>query len=368
MVQGGADFATTESLRFGPFLLRPGARVLELDGQRVPLGGRAFDILTTLVERAGEVVSQKDLYERVWPGLNVNEASLRVQIRALRVALGAGDGAVTYVSNIPARGYCFVAPVSGGPPAAPPAEASPPPIAPQTNLPRPVDAFVGRQSELADLDERFFTQRLITLVGPGGNGKSRLAVELGWRLCERFSDGVWFVDLAPVANDEFGASAIAAAIGGDLHSAVSAGETLAASIGRRRMLLILDNCERLVRPIADLADVLLQKTPALSILATRRCRHLRSQRRRAFRRARARDRSHLLPHDRKRSDSRRTVPAAGWRSARPGDGGRPLAAAWSAGAAAGAGRQAAHAGAGSAWSAWRAQPPPFAAQHGRMEL
>jgi predicted ATPase/DNA-binding winged helix-turn-helix (wHTH) protein len=267
-VQGGADLATTESLRFGPFLLRPGARVLELDGQRVPLGGRAFDILTTLIERAGEVVSQKDLYERVWPGLNVNEASLRVQIRALRVALGAGDGDVTYVSNIPARGYCFVAPVSGGPPAPPPAEAPPPPIAPQTNLPRPVDAFVGRQSEIADLDERFFTQRLITLVGPGGNGKSRLAVELGWRLCERFPDGVWFVDLAPVANDEFAASAIAAAIGGDLHSGVSAGEALAASIGRRRMLLILDNCERLVRPIADLADVLLQKTPALSILAT----------------------------------------------------------------------------------------------------
>ena len=189
-MQGGADLATTESLRFGPFLLRPGARVLELDGQRVPLGGRAFDILTTLIERAGEVVSQKDLYERVWPGLNVNEASLRVQIRALRVALGAGDGDVTYVSNIPARGYCFVAPVSGGPPAPPPAEAPPPPIAPQTNLPRPVDAFVGRQSEIADLDERFFTQRLITLVGPGGNGKSRLAVELGWRLCERFPDGV----------------------------------------------------------------------------------------------------------------------------------------------------------------------------------
>ena len=268
MVEGGAGLGTTEIIRFGPFLLRPVERVLELDGQRVPLGGRAFDILMVLIERAGEIVSQKVLFERVWPNLNVNDASVRVQINGLRAALGAGGGGVTYVSNVPGRGYCFVAPVSGGPRTARPAEAPPLPTGPQTNLPRPVDAFVGRRSELADLDERLATQRLITLVGPGGNGKSRLAVELGWRLCERFPDGVWFVDLAPVANDEFVASAIAAAIGGNLQSGVGAGEALSACIGVRRMLLILDNCERLVRPIADLANVLLQRTPALSILAT----------------------------------------------------------------------------------------------------
>ncbi|HEY1926067.1 MAG TPA: hypothetical protein VGG92_01255 [Caulobacteraceae bacterium] len=184
------------------------------------------------------------------------------------MALDAGGGGVTYVTNVPARGYCFVAPVSGRAGAARRAEAQLPPAATQTNLPRPVDAFVGRESELADLQEGIRTQRMISLVGPGGTGKSRLAVELGWRLCERFPDGVWLVDLAPVANDEFVASAIAAAIGGNLRTDVDAGEALAASIGKSQTLLILDNCERLVRPVADLANVLLQKTPALSIVAT----------------------------------------------------------------------------------------------------
>ena len=168
MVQGGADFATTESLRFGPFLLRPGARVLELDGQRVALGGRAFDILTALVERAGEVVSQKDLYERVWPGLNVNEAALRVQIRALRVALGAGGDGVTYVSNVPARGYCFVAPVSGGARQAPPAKVSPSPMAPQTNLPPRLSRIVGREETVRTLSAQLMLRRFVSIVGPAG--------------------------------------------------------------------------------------------------------------------------------------------------------------------------------------------------------
>ena len=99
-------------LSFGPFSLFAAERLLKKADEPIPLGGRALDILIALAERAGEVVTHKELISTVWPDVTVEEANLRVQIAALRKALGDGRDGARYVSNVAGRGYCFVAPVT----------------------------------------------------------------------------------------------------------------------------------------------------------------------------------------------------------------------------------------------------------------
>ena len=99
-------------LSFGPFSLFAAERLLKKAEEPIPLGGRALDILIALVERAGEVVTHRELISTVWPGVTVEDANLRAQIAALRKALGDGRDGARYVSNVAGRGYCFVAPVT----------------------------------------------------------------------------------------------------------------------------------------------------------------------------------------------------------------------------------------------------------------
>ena len=97
---------------FGPFRLSPVERQLKKGVKTVPLSGRALDALVVLIERAGQVVTQRELMSRVWPNMTVEEANLRVQIAHLRRALGERSKGARYVVTVPGRGYCFVAPVT----------------------------------------------------------------------------------------------------------------------------------------------------------------------------------------------------------------------------------------------------------------
>jgi len=103
--------SSVESVSFGPFCLFPRARVLNKSGVPVALGSRALDILIALVERAGEVVSQRELMSRAWRGLVVESGNVRVQMTQLRRCLGDGEQGVRYIANLPGQGYSFVAPV-----------------------------------------------------------------------------------------------------------------------------------------------------------------------------------------------------------------------------------------------------------------
>src|SRR3954451_3331713 len=96
----------------GPFNLFVSERRIEKAGKAIPLGGRAFDILIQLVERAGQVVTHQELLASVWPGINVEAANLRVHVSALRKALGDGRNGARYISNVSGRGYCLVVPVT----------------------------------------------------------------------------------------------------------------------------------------------------------------------------------------------------------------------------------------------------------------
>src|SRR6266567_3273067 len=103
-----SDGAVHRKLRFGPFELSIGERVLRRDGQVLPLGGRALDILIYLADRPGEAIAKQELMDRVWSDGTVEEGSLRVHVVAIRKALGDGQFGNRYIANIKGRGYSFV--------------------------------------------------------------------------------------------------------------------------------------------------------------------------------------------------------------------------------------------------------------------
>jgi DNA-binding winged helix-turn-helix (wHTH) protein len=160
------------AISFGPFRLDTARRLLLEGDKPVRLGSRAFDILAALVERAGEVVGKEELRARAWPQTLVEDANLKIQISALRRALGDGQGGQRYVVTVPGRGYNFVAPVSL---VQPPEPVSPPPIMPAGahNLPFAVTRMIGRDDSVAALVSRLSRQRLVTIVGPAVSARPR---------------------------------------------------------------------------------------------------------------------------------------------------------------------------------------------------
>jgi predicted ATPase/DNA-binding winged helix-turn-helix (wHTH) protein len=265
---------------FGRCQVLGGTRQLFVDGQPREIGGRAFQLLLALIESRGSVISKSQIIGRVWPGARMDEANLRVQISAVRKALGEDRD---IVKTVPGQGYLFAADVTvaswpAGPPdlavavpmaPEPAAKPRPPsPGQPETNLPYSFGALIGRAIELAELCEQLAHARLVTLVGAGGIGKTRLAIELGWAVSEQFPGGVRMVSLAPIVDTSVVMGTIASALGVALPDAEAPIETIADAIGKKRTLLIVDNCEHLVETVAGLISALLERVPNLSVLAT----------------------------------------------------------------------------------------------------
>lgn len=257
---------------FGRFSVLRRARQLLLDGQPREVGSRAFDLLLLLIDQRGEIVTKRQIMEGVWPDIYVEDTSLRVQVNTLRRVLGDYRD---IIKNVPGRGYLFAADITlasgktakvDGPVRAD--ISRPEPAAARTNLTRPLNQTVGRETELDELEAAIGDARLITLVGSGGIGKTRLAIEMGLRMTTAFPDGTLLVDLAPLTERPAVIGAVATALGIQLQNADSAVEVIAAAIGKQRCLLIFDNCEHLVPVAADLIDDLLERCPRLVVLAT----------------------------------------------------------------------------------------------------
>lgn len=259
--------------RFGGFVLDPAERRLSLDGKPVPLGARAFDLLVVLVERAGRLVSKNELLTLVWSGLVVEENNLQVQISALRRLLGPGA-----LATIPGRGYRFELPVEGtsASPTGPALRdesprASAPPGVPN-NLPARLPSLYGRESDLDAVVSLLERHAVVTVTGPGGIGKTRLAqavaAKLAGTMAEDCVDGVWWIELAPVAEPGLVAGTVARTMSLELGVPVNAPATLAAMLATKRLLLVLDNCEHLVGAVAELVDVLRASASGLRILVT----------------------------------------------------------------------------------------------------
>jgi predicted ATPase/DNA-binding winged helix-turn-helix (wHTH) protein len=252
-------------LRFGPFELNVAERSLKKADEVIPLGGRAFDILIILVEKAGEVVGKAELITKVWPDVTVEEGSLRVHLSALRKALGDGQFGYKFIANVQGRGYSFVAPVARLP--AEPDWGNP--SAGLSNLRPAPGRIIGRDDVVLAIQTRFQTERLITILGTGGIGKTTVALAVGHAALTDFSGAVFFVDLSTVRDKEQVIGAIASAIGLDLRF-VDPKEALLDSLRARRALIILDSCEHLIEETAEVADSIFQSAPNIYMLATSR--------------------------------------------------------------------------------------------------
>ncbi len=270
--RGSATAPWGDVVSFGSFQLFPSARALEKAGVPLALGHRAFDILMLLVERAGEVVSQKELISRAWRGLVVDPSNLRVHISALRKTLGDVEDTSRYIANVAGQGYCFVAPVTRGAAASAPARAPEYPggaARQRLVLPQRLARMVGRDDAVRTIAADLIADRFVSIIGPGGMGKTTVAVAVAHAMLEEFGDAVCFVDVGAVADPKLVAATIASSLGLTIQ-ADDALPALLDCLRALRILLVLDNCEHVVDASATLAELIFKEAPGAHILATSR--------------------------------------------------------------------------------------------------
>jgi DNA-binding winged helix-turn-helix (wHTH) protein len=251
---------------FGPFRLLPAERLLERDGKQVPIGSRAFDLLVVMAERAGEVIPKAELLARAWPGMTIEESGLRFHISALRKVLEDGKDGSRYIANIPSRGYCLVVtatPIPSG--------GGAPPVSDAVGgaSPAPPGSPLGRDDAILGLLERLRRDRLVTVAGPAGIGKTTVALAVAAAERERGAQEVHIVDLAALQDQALVGAAVAAAFRISAQSEDPTNEILR-FLADRAVLLVLDNCEHVLPSIAPLAERLHLEAASVNILATSR--------------------------------------------------------------------------------------------------
>ena len=255
---------------FGPWEIDLARRELRAHRVPVPIGGRAFEIIEALVESAGEVVTKDDLMRRVWSGAIVEESVLHVHISAVRKALGPDRGMLKTAYG---RGYRLL----GGwtirresPSTVPVALAtisSPVPTF-VTNVPVATPDLIGRETAAEHLRELLSAHRVVTLTGPGGIGKTVLALNVARGLIPSFDGDSVVVELVSLSDPKLVPSAIASVLGLKMGGDEISPDSVARAIGGKKLLLVLDNCEHVVEAAAWLAETLVSLCPYTSILAT----------------------------------------------------------------------------------------------------
>src|SRR6266568_2554144 len=261
-----SDGAVHRKLRFGPFELSICERVLRRDGQVLPLGDRALDILTYLADRPGEVIAKQELIDHVWSDVTVEEGSLRVHVAAIRKALGDGQFGNRYIANIKGRGYSFVgtvAPLTGN------TESRNDKFRHQGRLPvRPI-MMIGRETVVSEVGDKLRDERFVTLLGPGGIGKTTIALAVGRAVAEEFGGKVHFVDLESLTDPRHVAGAVATSLGLALKSK-DPGLELVDLVRSQKLMIILDSCEHMIEAVALVAEQLYRKTEEIHVLTTSR--------------------------------------------------------------------------------------------------
>ncbi|RKE35705.1 putative ATPase [Paraburkholderia sp. BL23I1N1] len=245
-------------------------REIRSHGESVRLGSRAFDVLELLIAAEGALVSKEEIMRHVWPNTIVEENNLQVHIAAIRKALGADRGRIV---TVPGRGYRMAV-----------KSAAPAGIADAKegvftallsnsnthNLPLYASPLVGRQCAVADVLANIEAAQIVTLVGSGGIGKTRLAIEAARQMLPRLTDGVAFVSLAPVSEPRFALDALAMALGMKISSTGLSLAQIAHEIKGKRLLIVLDNCEHVIDAAASMAEALAAAGETMRVLATSR--------------------------------------------------------------------------------------------------
>lgn len=256
-------------IRFGAFRLLPAQRQLTRNGNPVPLGSRAMDLLLYLTANSGKIVSKRALMHAVWPDRIVEENNLTVHMAALRRALDDGVEGQPLIQTVSGRGYMFVG--------ASLVETDVPPTlrmpgaaaAVLPGVPQPATRLIGRDTAMAELKQLLHSRRIVSIVGPGGVGKTALALHLATQVAAEFPDGVAFSDLSTITDPARVPEAVASGLadGAGVNTATA---RLTAFLRDHKSLLVLDNCEHVVEPVALLVSAILSACPGVVVLVTSR--------------------------------------------------------------------------------------------------
>lgn len=252
----------------GAWEVDPARGELRSRGTPIALGGRAFDIFAVLVQSAGELVTKDDLIARVWPDQIVEESRLHVHISAIRKALGPDREMVKTTAG---RGYRLVGDwtIRGESTAGDKGPLVPAPNRPfRSNLPAARSELIGRTAAVQRVQHLLSAHRVVTLTGPGGIGKTALALEVARSLVPTFDGDVHIVDLVALSDPGLVPSAVSGALGLTLGGGDFSAEAVARVIGGRKLLLVLDNCEHVIDAAARLSEAVVRLCPHTSVLAT----------------------------------------------------------------------------------------------------
>jgi DNA-binding winged helix-turn-helix (wHTH) protein len=236
---------------FGRYRLLVRERLLLKDNEPVRVGSRAFDLLLVLVERAGQTVARQELFERVWPDVIVAKVNLRVHIAGLRKVLSDGRDGNRFIVSVAGRGYGFVAPVRRLDFAAEAAALS--------------RHMFGRDPVAATLSSLLSHSRFISLGGAGNGGHASVAFAIAHALATDFDNAVCFVDLAGIDDPAHVTVAVAAALGYEVEPQQSQ-LCLLSYLKDKKLLLVFDNCERVLAGIAQLTEQLFNEAPRVQVL------------------------------------------------------------------------------------------------------
>lgn len=275
--------AVPAPLAFGPFVLDFAGGQLLRQGQPVKLPPRLWAVLVHLAGHAGQLVGKDELLDAVWGHRHVSESMLKVTINGLRSKLGDNPTEPLYVETVARRGYRFIAPVQAlgadaageDGPVSPEAhavveagdttEATAAASPPAGNLPTPTVTLVGRATAVDELRSLLARHRLVTLLGPGGVGKTQLALATAG--LEPPAGGVWLVRLESLSD----AAALLDTVARALNLGANAGrsvDALAQALEPLSVRVVLDNAEHLVDALAPLVSRCLARAGRLQVLAT----------------------------------------------------------------------------------------------------
>ena len=253
--------------RCGDFELDTANRVFKRGGAQYTLEPKVFAVLTQLLMRPGELLTREQLLDAVWGHRYVTPSTLNRVIALARRALLDDAEEPRFIQTVHGSGYRYVGPVEklAVTPAEPRARFAPPV---SVRLPAPLHTLIGRGNELAQIDALLDGGRSLTVLGTGGMGKTQCALSFARVHADRYPDGVWFFDLAPIRSAEEWLQALALAL-----AIAPAGERellgkITEIFADRRALLLLDNCDRLSAGIGAFAIEILRGTQQLKILAT----------------------------------------------------------------------------------------------------